>query len=70
MENNMKTKKDVKYEEARNKLIIKAERYANKQCGNSFGFSGGAFKNREEWANAWNLTYHTKMNELAKSITL
>ncbi len=58
-----------RYEAVRDSLIPQAAFYANKVCGSCYNASGAKFKDREAWTNAWNLTYHTQMNKLAKSIT-
>jgi len=51
-----------KYEEARNKLIPFAEKYANKKEGEVP--QGG--ESREDWVIAWNLAFLGRMDHLAK----
>jgi hypothetical protein len=50
-----------RYVAERDKLIPFAERYANKK----FGERPGA--NRDKWVSDWNLAFHSKMDELAKT---
>jgi len=60
---------DKKYEEARNKLIPIAEKHADKVCRMKIGVKPhGSSKKLDDWNNKWNLTFHNKMNELAKGL--
>lgn len=50
------------YIKARNNLIPIAEKLANKKHGTS----QGPGESREDWARNWSLTFHDKMDSLAK----
>ncbi len=52
------------YESLRNLLIPEAIRYANSVVPQPK--IGSSEVVRDTWAEAWNLEFHTKMNELAK----
>jgi len=53
---------NIEYEEARNKLIPAAERYANEKEGKQ----PQPMQSRDEWVKAWNLAFLGKMDLLAK----
>lgn len=53
-----------KYEAARNKLISKAEKFANQEAGPK---PRGSSKELDAWNIKWNRIYHNKMNELARN---
>jgi len=56
---------DADYAGKRNKLIPDAEKYADKKCGPRPSYSPkGGNKALDDWNSAWNLTFHTKMNQL------
>lgn len=55
----------TEYEIARNTLISTAEAYADKIAGNAPNSSEKAYN---DWIKLWNLTYHTKMNDLWKEV--
>ena len=57
------TKADEKYIAARNRLIPKAEKYANKINGAEAPEDKGI----EAWKNAWSYTFLAKMDELWKA---
>jgi hypothetical protein len=54
------------YRMARNQLIPKAAAYADKLNGKKF--SPKKFSDHFEWAEAWNMDFHKKMNRLAKQV--
>ena len=56
------------YIEARNAFIPDAEAYADKVCGEKLPKQKKNDAEREEWNNCWNLAFHSKMNELARTI--
>jgi len=53
------------YEIARNALIPDAEAYADKITGIAPNSSEKAYK---DWEKLWNLTFHSKMNQLWKEV--
>lgn len=53
---------DKEYIKARNNLIPIAEKFTNDKIGTS----QGPGESREDWARNWSLTFHDKMDELAR----
>jgi len=57
----MERTEDKVYRMRRERLIPKAEKFADSAVGKEPCIG----ENREEWVDRWNYTFHQKMNELA-----